>query len=102
MRTFKNIAKLIKEKRVNHPKRYSQNELSILLGYKNGQFFSNVERGLCNVPLKNLKDIANALDITPVELKEAILSDYEATLVHYFNYQSPNETKFEKSAVVAE
>ena len=102
MRTFKNIAKLIKEKRVNHPKRYSQNELSILLGYKNGQFFSNVERGLCNVPLKNLKDIADALDITSSELKEAILSDYEATLVHYFNYPSSKEAKVENTSVNAE
>ncbi len=52
MRCFKNIAKLIRTKRLQHPKAYSQSELSHLLGYKNGQFISNVERALCNIPLK--------------------------------------------------
>ena len=50
MRCFKNIAELIKTKRLQHPKGYSQSELSHLLGYKNGQFISNVERALCNIP----------------------------------------------------
>lgn len=82
-RCFENIAKLIRDKRTNHPKGYSQSELSHLLGYKNGQFISNVERALCNVPLKMLKRVSEVLDIPPTELKEAILKDQEVTLDNF-------------------
>lgn len=85
MRSFKNIATLIRTKRVNHPKNYSQTDLSELLGYKNGQFISNVERGLCNVPLKMMKKISDVLDITQEEIKFAILKDHETTLANYFD-----------------
>lgn len=84
MRTFKHIAKLIKEKRLAHPNNYSQCDLSVLLGYKNGQFISNVERGLCNVPLKMLGRIAAVLDIDFADLKMAILRDEEETINAYF------------------
>jgi len=85
MRSFKNIAALIRTKRINHPKSYSQSDLSLLLGYKNGQFISNVERGLCNVPLKMMKKISEVLDISGEEIKTAILKDHEETLTNYFN-----------------
>lgn len=84
MRSFKNIATLIRTKRIGHPKNYSQSDLSLLLGYKNGQFISNVERGLCNVPLKMMKKISEVLDISPDDLKTAILKDHEETLTNYF------------------
>lgn len=83
MRCFKNIAELIKAKRLDHPKKYSQSELSNLLGYKNGQFISNVERALCNIPLKMLSRVSEVLDITSTELKSAILRDHEETLNNY-------------------
>ncbi|MBK25545.1 MAG: hypothetical protein CME70_16230 [Halobacteriovorax sp.] len=82
-RCFENIAKLIRDRRTSHPKGYSQSELSHLLGYKNGQFISNVERALCNVPLKMLKRVSEVLDIAPTELKEAILKDQEVTLNNF-------------------
>lgn len=85
MRSFKNIAQLIRTKRINHPKNYSQSDLSVLLGYKNGQFISNVERGLCNVPLKMMKKISDVLEIEPDDLKHAILKDHEETLTNFFN-----------------
>lgn len=85
MRSFKNIAFLIRTKRINHPKNYSQSDLSLLLGYKNGQFISNVERGLCNVPLKMMKKISEVLDILPHDIKTAILKDHEETLTNFFN-----------------
>jgi len=85
MRQFKNIAELIKSKRLQHPKGYSQSELSHLLGYKNGQFISNVERALCNIPLKMLTRVSEVLDINPVDLKRAILRDQEETLDNYIN-----------------
>ncbi len=83
MRCFDNIAQLIRTKRIGHTKGYSQSELSHLLGYKNGQFISNVERGLCNIPLKMLAKVSTVLDIPRHELKAAILKDHDATLENY-------------------
>lgn len=85
MRCFKNIAQLIRTKRLQHPKGYSQSELSHLLGYKNGQFISNVERALCNIPLKMLVRVSEVLDIDPEDLKKAILKDHDETLNNYLN-----------------
>jgi len=98
MRSYEAIAKLIRDKRIGHPKGYSQSELSQLLGYKNGQFISNVERALCNVPLKMLSRIADILDISHDELKSAILKDHEKTLENYLNsgngmVNSPSSSK---------
>ncbi len=90
MRTFENVAKLIKEKRMSHPKAYSQSELSNLLGYKNGQFISNVERALCSVPLKMLGRVSEVLDISLDEVKLAVMKDYENTLEFYMNGTSPD------------
>ena len=94
MRCFKNIALLIRTKRMAHPKGYSQSELSHLLGYKNGQFISNVERALCNIPLKMLGKVSEVLDIPAQDLKDAILKDHEETLNNYL--------KLENSANVVE
>ena len=99
MRCFKNIAQLIRTKRMNHPKGYSQSELSHLLGYKNGQFISNVERALCNIPLKMLRKVSEVLDIPSEELKAAILKDQEETLNNYLYNIKP--TKKEKTPEVS-
>ena len=93
MRCFKNIAKLIRTKRLQHPKNYSQSELSHLLGYKNGQFISNVERSLCNIPLKMLTKVSEVLNIEASELKAAILADHEETLNNYLNLEHQAEVK---------
>lgn len=83
MRYFGNIAKLIKDARLAHPQRYSQTELSTKLGYKNGQFISNIERGLCSVPVKSLSLLSDTLNIEPQKLKQALLADMEKTLENY-------------------
>ena len=83
MRNFSYVAKLIKEKRLSHPERYSQTQLSKALGYKNGQFISNLERGLCSIPLKAMVNFLQVLEISENELKSAILKDYELTLNYY-------------------
>lgn len=94
MRCFKNIAHLIRTRRMNHPKGYSQSELSHLLGYKNGQFISNVERALCNIPLKMLRKVSEVLDIPAEELKGAILKDQEETLNNYlYNLKTTKKEK---------
>ena len=83
MRSFENIAKLIRHKRMSHPKAYSQSDLSKMLGYKNGQFISNVERSLCSIPLKMLAKVSIILDIPKEELKQTVLKDYENTVDYY-------------------
>jgi hypothetical protein len=100
MRSFINIAKLIRNKRLGHPKRYSQSELSHLLGYKNGQFISNVERALCNIPLKMLPKVTEILDITSDEIKQAILKDHAYTLDSYLRVEpsKPSPTKHPSSS----
>ena len=80
MRCFDNIAALIRTTRMNHKMGYSQSQLSKKLGYKNGQFISNVERGLCSVPLKMLLKISDILDLEPSEIKNAMLADHARTL----------------------
>lgn len=84
MKSFENIAKLVKEARLAHPSRMSQSELSHKLGYKNGQFISNVERGLCSIPLKSLAQFAEVLDIPKEKVVDVILEDTRATIEHHF------------------
>jgi DNA-binding Xre family transcriptional regulator len=76
MKKKMHLANLVKKKRLAHPKRYSQSELSEVLGYKNGQFISNVERGLCLFPFKILNKVCVTLEITPGEIKKALMDDY--------------------------
>lgn len=80
MKSFQHIAKLVKEKRLAHPGKLSQSELSHKLGYKNGQFISNVERGLCSIPLKSLATFCDILNIPKQELMDTMLKDLEVTL----------------------
>ncbi|MDH4467168.1 MAG: hypothetical protein QE271_03850 [Bacteriovoracaceae bacterium] len=83
MRNFNHIAALIKRKRIAHSSNLSQSDLSSLLGYKNGQFISNVERSLCNIPFKMIKKVCQVLDISAEEIKAAMMKDHEETLNTY-------------------
>ena len=83
MRSFSEMAKLIKNSRENRATALSQSQLSKLLGYKNGQFISNVERGLCNIPLKMVYNVSGVLDIPIDELKQALTKDFEDTIENY-------------------
>lgn len=78
MKHFKNIAKIIKETRTSSG--LSQEGLSHLLGYKNGQFVSNVERGLCSIPANKIPLMAEKLQIDPEVLIDAIVADKYAEL----------------------
>lgn len=84
-RSFNGIAQLVKKYRLQHPKKLSQVELSNLLGYKNGQFVSNVERGICAIPLKALSELVSILDIPQHELVKAMVKDYEETIINHLN-----------------
>lgn len=51
----------------------SQNDLARLCDLGCGQYVSNYERNLCNVPLKKLKEISEALDIDKAQVASAYL-----------------------------
>jgi hypothetical protein len=74
---FRNVARLVKEHRKGQT---SQNALSVALGYKNGQFISNVERALCTVPTDKLPKLCSILNIPKETMKEAVLKDHEEYL----------------------
>lgn len=84
-RSFEGIAELVKTYRLKHPKKLSQVELSNLLGYKNGQFVSNVERGICSIPLKALRGLQDILSIPQDELVRAMVKDFEETVLNHLN-----------------
>ena len=63
---FRSIAKLIKAKRLSHPKGYSQLNFHLLL--QKWSFISNVECP-CNIPLKMLRKVSEVLDIPTEDSK---------------------------------
>lgn len=75
MKSTKNIGIAIKENRKKVG--ISQVRLSQELGYKNGQFISNVERGLCSIPLKKVQRVSQALKVPMKVFTEALVSDYK-------------------------
>ena len=79
MKSFNNIAKLVKIKRLGKWK-LSQKSLSAKLGYKNAQFISNVERAKCSIPLHNLPTLCDALGISETDVIDALLQDYKDTI----------------------
>jgi transcriptional regulator with XRE-family HTH domain len=84
-RDFENIATLVKTYR--QPKGISQSQLSRELGYKNGQFISNVERGLCSIPFEKISKLSQVLNVPKVQVKEAILKDYGSNIDKYLEDQ---------------
>ena len=84
MKTFNNIAELVKTKRTEHQENYSQAELANLLGLKSDYLISNIEQAACSVPLKSMSKLSEVLDINPEIVREAILRDYQESLDRYF------------------
>lgn len=60
----------------------SQRALGESLGYKkqNGQFISNIERGLCSIPAEKIEDLAQKLSISKNVIIEVMVIDYESNL----------------------
>jgi transcriptional regulator with XRE-family HTH domain len=85
MKTFNNIASLVKTKRTGHHKNYSQAELASLLGLKSDYLIANIEDAGCGVPLKSMSKLSEILDIDPDDFKEAILKDHQESLNKYFS-----------------
>lgn len=78
---FKNIGNLVKESRTKLDPAVSQQDLSSLLGYKNGQFVSNIERGLCAIPAKHISSLSAIIKVPPSEIINAMVEDYKLSLL---------------------
>lgn len=70
---FNTVATLIRSARKSEG--LSQSKLSERIGYKNSQFVSNVERGLCSIPRKNILIFADFLSMDPERIRDAMLAD---------------------------
>ena len=76
--TFKNIARLTKNLRTAN--NMSQLELSKMLGFKNGQFISNIERAKCSIPFYIIPIMAKSMRVDQSSIINAILEDTRGTL----------------------
>ncbi|MGZ3789471.1 MAG: helix-turn-helix domain-containing protein [Bacteriovorax sp.] len=85
MKTFKNIADLVKSRRTNHSKKYTQKELATLMGHHYPELIANIENANCSVPLKKMSKLCSILKIHPEELKVAIMKDHEESLNRFFS-----------------
>jgi DNA-binding Xre family transcriptional regulator len=84
MRRFNNIATLIKTKRIEHPKSYSQLELANLLGFECEKLIVYIEEAECDVPLEVMPKLSKVLNIHPDDFIEAVMKDHEESLDKFF------------------
>lgn len=78
IKTFQNIAIAVKTNR--ETANISQGLLAKAVGYKNAQFISNVERGLCSIPAEKVKVLSKTLNIAEEEIINAMVADYKESL----------------------
>lgn len=71
---FKEVGKLVKKRRLELD--LNQDNISFVLGYKNGQSLSNIERGLCSVPKHKIKELASELKVEPEFIAWAMIADF--------------------------
>ena len=80
---FPNMAKLTFNYRESM--QMSQNQLSALLGFKNGQYISNIERGICSVPKKKAKVFCEILGVDVSLFIATYLADEQLYIKGAFN-----------------
>lgn len=76
-----NLAKLIKRRRKELG--MTQPQLSAKLGYtsKNGQTVSNIERGMCQLPIKHINQLSLILRISREAIIIEMIADYVQALM---------------------
>lgn len=77
-RKFKHIAKTIKTWRKHRD--ISQQDLAQCVGFKNGQYISNVERGIASFPPNKILRLCEVLDMDTENIIQAIVEDYRIHL----------------------
>jgi transcriptional regulator with XRE-family HTH domain len=61
---------------------YTQKQISDKLGYSSAQFVSNMERGLCHLPLKAMRRLIDLYELDRNEVLKAMLAQQEDFLRH--------------------
>lgn len=76
------VSSEIKKKMVE--KRITQTKLSGLLGWKtkNAQYVSNIVRGKCQFPVKDINRLCEILEFDLHEMAELFASDYKFSLLN--------------------
>lgn len=92
-KTWNHIAKLVREARLGMSPIPSQSAVGRILGYKNGQFLSNVERALCGIPLDQITMLCDELNIDPVAAKEAMMKDMSDSIDLAFGDKLKTDSK---------
>ena len=59
---------------------FTQRDVSDFLGYKSPQFVSNVERGLCQLPLKAVRKLITFYKLEAKEVYDILLCEQEQVL----------------------
>ena len=72
---FSHIAQVLKEGRLRAV--LSQSDLAKIMGFKNGQFVSNIERGKCSLPAKNIVKLCQHLSLDYNHVVAAMTADYK-------------------------
>lgn len=79
-RKFNNIAKVMKDIRISEGPEFSQRKMGKMLGFKNGQYISNIERGLCSIPPKVVPALVKKFMVSEKTIIDAMIADYRASL----------------------
>jgi len=89
-RQFFKLGTLVREKRTDSKniEYISQERLAKSLGYKNGQFISNLERGLCGVPFEKVGVLAKALNVSVDCVVNAMVEDFKISVKDSITYGS--------------
>lgn len=70
--TFETLGTLLKDARIKQG--FSQRDISTKLGYTSPQFISNIERGLCMPPLRQLKVMIELYNLNREEVADLIIN----------------------------
>jgi len=78
IRDFFYISKLVRDGRKRDPRNLTQKDLNHLLGFsdKQGQFISNVERGICSVPSSKILKLSEILSIPTDDIIAVMVTDF--------------------------
>jgi len=74
VKKFNHISNYLKARRAEVG--ISQGDLSRSIGFKNGQYISNIERGLCSIPSAKITALATSLKTKPRDIIDVMVMDY--------------------------
>jgi len=85
------LANFLRTQRIK--KGLSQKRVAAALGYSSAQYVSNIERGVCSVPIKALRKMCILYGIKREHLIAVMLIDARARLENVLNSKSVRKVK---------